>query len=102
MSPNRDEILAYFQELLLSMGEEWNYGETISDDTRILGDLNWRSVEIVYLVNELQKHYQRVFPFEQFLRTIEARETPDSSVGEWVDFIHEHLSGARAEPAAAT
>jgi len=84
------------------MGDEWDDSEAVSEDTRILGDLNWRSVEIVYLVNELQKHYQQVFPFEEFIRTIEVRETPDSSVGEWVDFIHRHLAATAAESIGAS
>ena len=91
MKPSRDKVLAHFLEVLSSMGEEWEDSAVIAEDARILGDLNWRSVEIVYLVNELQNYYQQVFPFEEFLKVIEARESKDSTVSEWVEFIHQGL-----------
>ena len=94
MTLSRQQVFEDFQQILQSMGEEWDDSTAVSDDTRILGDLNWRSVEIVYLVNEVQKRYQQVFPFEEFLRGIDVRDSQDASVGEWVDFIHAHLATA--------
>jgi acyl carrier protein len=92
MKPTRESVLAYFLEVLQTMGEEWEDSTAATEDTLIMGNLNWRSIEIVYLANALQQHYGQVFPFEEFLKTVGERESKDATVGEWVSFVHEHLA----------
>jgi len=94
MTVSREDVLSYFMEVLQSMGDEWEDASSVTEDSLIMGNLNWRSIEIVYLANAMQRKYGRKFPFEQWLKTIEQRETKDVTVREWVDFIHSNLDDA--------
>ena len=98
MKPTREEVLAYFLEVLHSMGEEWEDSGAVTEDTRIMGNLNWRSIEIVYLAGAIQQHYNQVFPFEDLFKKIEQRESRDITIGEWVDFVYHHLEEGDAQP----
>jgi hypothetical protein len=91
MKLSREEVLDYFLETLRSMGDEWEDEVEVTEDTLIMGNLNWRSIEIVYLANALQQRFEQVFPFEEFLQQIEQREVKDITVREWVDFVYSHL-----------
>jgi len=97
MKPSRQEVFDYFCEVLATMGEEWEDRSAISEDTHLLGNLNWRSIEFVYLANAIQRHYAQTLPFEEFLKDLEQRESKDITVGELVDFIHTNLQ----DPVAA-
>src|SRR4051812_7400697 len=91
MRPTREQILTEFLKVIHSMNEEWGDTSVVSEDSFIMGDLNWRSIQIVYLVNVLQERFGQTFPLAEFLERIEQRETKDVTVREWVDFIHENL-----------
>jgi hypothetical protein len=100
---SRSEVRAHFLGLLRSLSEDWEGGGEIHDGTYLIADLNWRSMDIIYLANSLQEHYGQTFPFTDLFTEIGQREKPDISVGEWVDFLHEHLeaspaAGRREEP----
>src|SRR4051812_19510458 len=94
MKPSRDEVLQHFLGILHSLGEEYEDSVASSEDTQILNDLNWRSVEIVYIANEVQKHYDQIFPFEKLIQEIESRGNPEVTVADWVNFIHRHLDAS--------
>ncbi len=101
-APLRDDVLAHFLETLRSMTDEWAEEVQLTEESLIMGNLNWRSIEIVYLANTLQLHYGRVFPFEDLLRRVEQRAEKDITVREWVDFIVDELArpASPASPAA--
>jgi hypothetical protein len=84
-------------EVLASMGDECESAAAITEDSYILGNLNWRSIEIIYLANALQQHYEQVFPFEDFFQSVEQREGNDVKLGEFVDFIYSNLAETAAE-----
>jgi hypothetical protein len=91
--------------LVRSLSEDWEGGGEIGEGTYFIADMNWRSMDIIYLANSLQEHYGRTFPFTDLFTEIGQREQPDISIGEWVDFLHEHLgaahaAGRREEPVA--
>lgn len=91
MKATREEVLAYFYEVLRSMRDDWDDSEVISEDSCFMTNLNWRSIEIVYLAQETQQHFGQTFPFEEFLKEMESRENKDITVREWVDFIYGNL-----------
>ena len=95
-APSRSEVLDHFLQTLSSMQDEWADEVHLTEESLIMGNLNWRSIEMVYLANALQMHYGRVFPFEALLQQIEQREEKDISVREWVDFIVTTLPTAPA------
>jgi hypothetical protein len=100
MTTGRDEVFSQLLVLLSSVRKDWAPGEEITDQTSLLGDMNWRSIELIALAQMTTEHYRQVFPFNDLIATILKRKTRDLSVGEWVDFIHAHLNGA-AQPAQA-
>jgi acyl carrier protein len=94
----REMVRNHLIETLQSMGDEWEDQPEITEETLMLGNMNWRSIEIIYLTNALQQHYQRSFPFEEFLQKVQAREISDTSVGEWVDFLTSELNKGTEAP----
>jgi acyl carrier protein len=92
MKVSREEVAATILGLLQSMGDEWDDSSATSEDSYVFGNLNWRSIEIVYLVNAIQQRYKQTFPFAEFLQEIERRDRKDVSVGEIVEFVHRSLS----------
>ena len=98
MKPTRDDIRAHFVGVLGSMGDEWEDLPEVTDDTKIMGNLNWRSIELAYLANATQSHYQQAFPFTEFLQSIEARDEQDITVREWVDFVYQNMSDTETDP----
>ena len=96
MKHSREDVLEYVVGVLSSLGEEAGADADITEGTYLLGNLNWRSIEVIYLANSMQEHYGRVFPFADFFAQVAQRERRDLSVGEWVDFIHAQLNGSAA------
>jgi acyl carrier protein len=91
MKTSRSEVRAHLVRLLHTLSEDWDGVGDIDDGTYLIADLNWRSMDVIYLANSLQDHYGQTFPFTDLFTEIGQREHPDISVGEWVDFLHEHL-----------
>jgi hypothetical protein len=91
MKPSRDEILAHVTEVLRSLEEDPDSAGEILEGTYMLGDRNWRSIDIIFLANSMQEHYGQPFPFTDLFTEIGQRPVKDLTVGEWVDFIHENL-----------
>lgn len=77
--------------LLRQLGEDWDYDGEITPATRFFTDLSLASLDVVVLGASIQEHYAQVLPFAEFYAEVGAREIPDVSVGEWVDFIYKHL-----------
>ena len=93
--PDRDQVFEHFVGILRSLDED-DDGDEITRETYLIGNMNWRSVEIVYLANEVQEHYGQTFPFNDLFQEVAEREVQDITVGEWVDFIHENLAPSDA------
>ena len=103
MTIERDEVFSLFAAMLPSVRKDWDPGEEISDRMSLLGDMNWRSVELIALAHLTQEHYGHTFPFNDLFAQILQKKTRDLTVGEWVDFIHANLNGATqsAQPTGA-
>jgi acyl carrier protein len=91
MKATRDEVRTYLLDLIRSMGDEWDDSQVISEDDGILGSMNWRSIEIVYLARAVQQHFDHVFPFQEFLEGVEQRDNKDLTVRELIDFVYANL-----------
>ncbi len=90
MKPSREEVHKHFIEVLESLDADETLGE-ITDETLLIGEMKWRSVEIIYLANAMQEHYGQTLPFNDLFEVVSEREPADISVGEWIDFVHQHL-----------
>jgi acyl carrier protein len=88
--------------LLRKLADDWEYTGEITPQTRFFADMGLGSLDVVVLGTAVQEHYKQVFPFAELFARVGRRAMPDIPVGEWVDFIHQHLDdGAGAgQPAA--
>ena len=92
--PNREQILADVVELLNSVARDWEFEAPIGPGTRLFADLAFESLDFVVLGAKVQEHFGQTFPFPELFAQIGQREIRDLTVGEWVDFIANHLNGA--------
>jgi len=88
--PSQEQILAVLRDLLEELKEDWETVE-ITRDTMILGDLDFESIDAVALGGAIQDHYGEKLPFAKYFAKLSEQGVDDISVGDIVDFIHEHL-----------
>lgn len=93
----REEVLQDVLMLLRKVSEDWEYGGEITPETKFFADMGLASLDVVVLGTAIQEHYGQVFPFMKLFADLGERRIPDIPVGEWVDFIHGHLTGAASD-----
>jgi acyl carrier protein len=98
MTTPRDEIQTYLTTLLQELARDAAYTLDVDADTGLFSDLGFESLDAVVLGTAIQEHYKQVFPFVKLFAQVGQRPVPDMPVGEWVDFISEHMQDV---PAAA-
>ena len=96
---SRETVLADVIRLIADVTAEWDFDSDIDESTRLFGDYNWQSVDMVVLAHEIQEHFQRSFPFNEFLADIGKREPPGVTVGELTDFVTSELALPRPNTA---
>lgn len=82
-------ILADVLDLMGTLAGDWDYDGEISQDTLLLSEMGFESLDLVVLGTAIQERYGRL-PFAQLLADIGQRESRDLSVGELVEFIERH------------
>ena len=92
MKRSREEIRADIVMLLGKLADDWDYDGQVTEDTRMLADLGFESLDVVVLATVVQDHYQQILPFPEFFAEIGQRSTRDVTVGEWVDFACGYLT----------
>ncbi len=100
MTMQRETVVAEVIRLVSSISEDWDFDETITESTRLFGDLNWQSIDMVVLAHDIQAHYRTNFPFASFFERMAVRETPGVTIGEISDFILENLGTDKLSPTA--
>ena len=102
MKASREQIMSDVLSLLHKLADDWEYTGEITPETRFFADMGLGSLDVVVLGTAVQEHYNQVFPFVELFAQVGQRALPDIPVGEWVDFIHTHMTdGSGAGPAAA-
>ena len=97
MNKTHDRIMADVLHLLGQLDDDWEYVGEITPETYFFADMGFESLDIVVLATSIQEQYGQVLPFPEFFAEIGQREIRDVSVGEWVDFVYEHLNDALGE-----
>jgi acyl carrier protein len=92
MRKNREEIMADVLALLEQLASDWEYTAAITAETRLFADLGFQSLDAVVLGTAIQEQYRQQMPFAEFLAEIGRREVRDISVGELVEFFHQHVN----------
>jgi acyl carrier protein len=92
MKKTREEVMADVLYLFRQLADDWEYSGEITPKTFLFADIGLQSLDIVVLAISIQEHYGQVLPFTELFADMGQRGIRDISVGEWVDFVYEHLN----------
>jgi acyl carrier protein len=87
----KEDVLALFKEL---RGDWESSDEDIREDSYVLEDLGFESIDAVALGTSIEEKYQRPLPFAQFLLDLQEQEKRDFTVGQLIDFVARELNTA--------
>lgn len=88
-APPPEPVLAQLVAILEDMTQDWDTGLAgrIGPDTRLMGDLDFASIDLVALVSAVDEHWQRRdWPYERLLMT-DGRYVEDLTVREIAEFL---------------
>lgn len=88
-----DAVTGALVKILEDMTSDWDIDLSgpIDRDTRLIGDLQFESIDIVELVVAIEEVYkERSIPFEQLLM-VDGRYVDDLTVGQTADFVARHV-----------
>jgi len=89
-----DDVRRDVTAILTDMTRDWDttFDGGISDQTRLIADLNFESIDVVQLITAIEEHYgRRDFAFEQLLME-GGRYVDEVTVGRIVEFLHRQLN----------
>ncbi|MEW6380463.1 MAG: phosphopantetheine-binding protein [bacterium] len=88
---NQENIFKSVSKIISSLKDEWEYSGEITPDTSLFTDLDFESIDAVVLGSMIEEHFNRPFPFAEYLAGIGEREVRDIKVRDLVSFIHQNL-----------
>lgn len=86
---SREKIENELKNLLTEMTSDWDmdFDGEIGNDTRLIGDLSFESIDVVQLVSQIETHYGRKdLPFEELLMN-DGKYVEDLTVGQVAEFL---------------
>jgi acyl carrier protein len=90
----RERIFQDLSQILQNMTSDWDmgYAGRIDEETLLIADLGFESIDVVQLVVAIEEHYQRRdLPFGDLLME-DGRYVTDLRVGAAVDFLVRFLN----------
>jgi acyl carrier protein len=93
MRDDREAVFRGVVGILKEMTSDWDmdYEGEIQDESRLIGDLGFESVDMVQLIVALEEHYQRRdLPFAELVMQ-DGHYIEELRVGDVVDFLVKHL-----------
>jgi len=94
MRETHEEVMTDLLYLFRQLADDWEYSGEITPRTLLFAEMGLQSLDIVVLAISIQERYGQVLPFSDLFADMGQRGIRDISVGEWVDFVHEHLNDA--------
>jgi acyl carrier protein len=91
MKRTRQQVLAGVLDLVQSVARDWDFAAPLTERTRLYADLAFESLDLVVLGAAVQERFEQTFPFPALFAEIGQRESRDLTIGEWVDFLEQHL-----------
>jgi acyl carrier protein len=91
---DRETILRDLVHILADMTSDWDTGYSggILPGTRIIGDLQFESIDVVQLLVAIEEHFHRNdLPFVELIMQ-DSRYVDELQVGEIADFLAKHLN----------
>jgi acyl carrier protein len=92
-SISRETILGDLLQMIADIVQDWDldFAGGLRPGTRLVADLGFQSIDVVMLIGEIQKHYdRRTLPFERLLIQ-EGRYVPEIRIADVADFLYGHL-----------
>jgi acyl carrier protein len=88
--PSRTEIL---DDVIAILSDQIGikFLSPIGEETLMFADLGLASIDAVVLSETLQRHYNRLLPFNELMAQIGRRSERDLSIGELITFLSAHL-----------
>jgi acyl carrier protein len=86
-------------QILTDMTQDWDteFAGGIGADTRLVADLGFESIDVVMLIGEVQRHYnRRKLPFERLFVKEGGGFVDDVRVSALARFLHRELAGGAA------
>lgn len=86
---SRSAVLADVIQVLTELTADWDVdlGAGLGEETRLVNDLSFESIDVVHFVTALEEHYQRRdLPFQDILME-DGKYVEDIRVGDVVDFL---------------
>jgi len=84
----RDDVLEILREKTRTLDS--GFSGTLTEDTRIVGDLDFESVMIVEFCMAVGKHFRKKLPFQNLV--FQDGRFQDFTVGQLVTFLDGHLT----------
>jgi acyl carrier protein len=84
----RTDVLEILREKTKKLDSD--FSGTLTEQTRIVGDLNFESVIIVEFCMAIGKHFQKKLPFQNLV--FQNGKFQDFTVGQLLTFLEDHLS----------
>ena len=100
---SRQEIVEDLVHMISDITQDWDldFGGGLSEQTGLVADLGFQSIDVVMLVGEIHKHYrQRNLPFENVLM-VDGRYAEEIRVSDLASFLQIQLNNGAGSPAAA-
>jgi acyl carrier protein len=100
-----EHIFQSLSKIINSLKDEWEYSGEITPDTSLFTDLDFESIDAVVLGSMIEEHYNRPFPFAEYLASIGESAggnkdgVRDIKVRDLVGFIYRNLSSMVADSA---
>ncbi len=97
MPETTDHVMATVIGILEEMTSDWEIGfsEGIGPDTRLIRDLDFESIDVVQLLEEVQAHFLRDdLPFQRLIMTSDGEYVRDLAVSQLVEFLVQQLASA--------
>lgn len=93
-SITRDAVLGDLIKILEEMTVDWDtdFSGKISSETYLKANLGFESINVVYLIAELQERYGRRDFLSERLFVVDGKPVLDLKVGELVEFIVQRLN----------
>jgi acyl carrier protein len=87
----REQIGADLEKIFNETMGDWEYSGAITPETRLFADLGLESIDIVALGGAIEEHYQRHFPYAQWLGQMRDQQVDDIRIKDVVEFLRDNL-----------
>ena len=94
-APTVENIFSVLLQIIEELFEDWEYSGKITQETTLLSDLGFQSIDAVALGSAIEDYYDQKIPFAQYLADLEEKGISDIKLGDFARFIQKNLGSRR-------